>query len=131
SALCEAAFLTGIERNADVVRLATYAPLFAHVDAWQWKPDMIWYDNLRSVRSANYYVQQLYRLYQGTHVMQVKSNGENVTGQQDIYASVVTDENSNQLVVKIANIDKKEKSVHIHLNIEDLPANFHGKKMIL
>jgi alpha-L-arabinofuranosidase len=131
SALCEAAFLTGIERNSDVVRLATYAPLFAHVDAWQWKPDMIWYDNLRSVRSANYYVQQLYRLYQGTHVMQVKSEGKNVTGQQDIYASVVTDENSNQLIIKIANTNKKEKSVNIDLNLENLPADLKGKKILL
>ncbi len=47
AALSEAAFMTGLERNADVVHLATYAPLFAHVDAWQWNPDLIWFDNLR------------------------------------------------------------------------------------
>ena len=52
AALAEAAFLTGLERNADVVRMASYAPLFAHVDAWQWAPDLIWFDNLRVVRHA-------------------------------------------------------------------------------
>jgi alpha-L-arabinofuranosidase len=60
AALCEAAFLTGLERNADVVHLATYAPLFAHVDAWQWKPDMIWFDNLRL--TSLHYIPQFLKL---------------------------------------------------------------------
>ena len=51
--------MTGLERNADVVHLATYAPLFAHVDAWQWNPDLIWFDNLRMLRTPTYYVQQM------------------------------------------------------------------------
>lgn len=131
AALCEAAFLTGIERNADVVRLATYAPLFAHVDAWQWKPDMIWFDNLRSVRSANYYVQQLYAQYKGTHVLNVSANGENVIGQQDVYASVVTDAASKQLIVKLANVAKTEKTVDFNLKIKDLPDVLSGKKILL
>ena len=59
----EAAFMTGLERNADVVHMATYAPLFAHVEGWQWRPDMIWFDNLNSVATASYYVQQLYATY--------------------------------------------------------------------
>jgi alpha-L-arabinofuranosidase len=131
AALCEAAFLTGIERNADVVRLATYAPLFAHVDAWQWKPDMIWFDNLRSVKSANYYVQQLYAHYKGTHVQKVKANGENITGQQGIYASVVTDEVNNQLIIKIANTDKSEKYISFKMNLKNLPKELKGKKITL
>lgn len=131
SALCEAAFLTGIERNADVVHLATYAPLFAHVDAWQWKPDMIWFDNLRSVKSANYYVQQLYALYKGTHVQKVKMNGENVIGQQGIYASVVTDKVKNQLIIKIANTEKSDKTVSVQLKLSDLSRELKGKKITL
>ena len=51
AALAEAAFMTGLERNADVVQLASYAPLLAHVDAWQWSPNLIWFDNLRSYRA--------------------------------------------------------------------------------
>lgn len=131
SALCEAAFLTGIERNADVVRLATYAPLFAHVDAWQWKPDMIWFDNLRSVKSANWYVQKLYAHYPGTHVQKVKMNGENVTGQKGIYASVATDKNKNQLIIKIANTGKSEKNILFNLNLKGLPNELKGKRITL
>jgi alpha-L-arabinofuranosidase len=49
AALSEAAFMTGLERNADVVYQATYAPLFAHVEGWQWRPDLIWFDNLLAI----------------------------------------------------------------------------------
>ena len=80
AALSEAAFMTGLERNADVVYQATYAPLFAHVEGWQWRPDLIWFDNLTSVRSANYYVQQLYGLNKGTHVLSLTENGKTVKG---------------------------------------------------
>ena len=52
-ALAEAAFMTGLERNADVVRMASYAPLFAHVEAWQWTPNLIWTDNLRVYGTPN------------------------------------------------------------------------------
>ena len=57
TAIAEAAFMTGMERNADVVSMASYAPLFAHVDGWQWTPDMIWVDNLKTIGTPNYYVQ--------------------------------------------------------------------------
>jgi len=54
TALVEAAFMTGIERNADVAVMASYAPLFAHITEWQWTPDLIWFDN-----SGNYVTPQL------------------------------------------------------------------------
>ncbi len=103
AALSEAAFMTGLERNADVVRLATYAPLFAHVDAWQWNPDMIWYDNLRSMRTPNYYVQQLYAMNPGTDVVPLTLDGKPVAGQDSIYASATTDNATNEVIVKIVN----------------------------
>ncbi len=59
-ALAEAAYMTGLERNAEVVRMASYAPLFANEDAWQWRPDLIWADSLHATPSVNYYVQQLF-----------------------------------------------------------------------
>jgi len=71
-ALSEAAFMIGMERNADVVRLASYAPLFAHADAWQWTPDMIWADNLRSYGTPNYHVQALFCQNRGDVVLPVK-----------------------------------------------------------
>jgi alpha-L-arabinofuranosidase len=60
TAISEAAFLTGLERNAEVVHMTSYAPLFAHVDGWQWTPDLIWVDNLHVYGTPNYYVQQLF-----------------------------------------------------------------------
>ena len=65
TALSEAAFMTGMERNADVVTMASYAPLFAHVTGWQWTPDLIWFDNTRSYATPNYYVQQLFSINKG------------------------------------------------------------------
>jgi alpha-L-arabinofuranosidase len=73
-ALSEAAFMTGMERNADVVRLASYAPLFAHVDGWQWRPDLIWVDNLRIAATPNYYVQQLFSHHRGDVVLPASNN---------------------------------------------------------
>lgn len=71
-AIAEAAFLTGIERNSDVVVMSAYAPLMAHVDAWQWTPDLIWFDNLSSYATPNYYVQQMFSLHRGDVVLPVE-----------------------------------------------------------
>ena len=59
-ALAEAAFMTGLERNSDVVVMSSYAPLFGHEEAWQWRPNLIWFDNLTTYATPNYYVQQLF-----------------------------------------------------------------------
>ena len=71
-ALSESAFMTGLERNADVVHLTSYAPLMAHVDAFQWAPDMIWFNNLDSYGTANYYVQKLFSNNKGTDLLQLQ-----------------------------------------------------------
>ncbi|MDD3080289.1 MAG: alpha-L-arabinofuranosidase C-terminal domain-containing protein [Paludibacter sp.] len=111
SALAEAAFMTGFERNADVVYMCTYAPLFTHIDGWQWKPDMIWFDNLRSVRSVNYYVQQLYGMHVGTNVLKTQENKLPLTGQNGIYASSAIDKNKNEIYLKIANTSDAAQKV--------------------
>jgi alpha-N-arabinofuranosidase len=103
TAMSEAAFMTGLERNADVVNMASYAPLFAHVDAWQWTPDLIWFDNLRSYGTPNYYVQQLYSLNKGTDVVPVTLNNQTVTGQDGCFASAVLDSKTHDVVIKIIN----------------------------
>ncbi|NUT96541.1 MAG: alpha-N-arabinofuranosidase [Saccharothrix sp.] len=69
NALAEAAYMTGLERNADVVKLASYAPLFANQDYVQWQPDMIWLNNHASWGSANYEVQKLFMTNVGDHVV--------------------------------------------------------------
>ncbi|MBV5281601.1 MAG: carbohydrate binding domain-containing protein [Paludibacter sp.] len=116
SALCEAAFMTGFERNADVVQMCTYAPLFAHVDGWQWKPDLIWFDNLRSVRSANYYVQQLYGHNVGTNVLTTVENKLPLAGQDGIYASSALDKTKNEIILKIANTSDVAKKINYSFN---------------
>ncbi len=137
TALSEAAFMTGLERNADVVHMCTYAPLFAHKEAWQWRPDLIWFDNLSFVKTPNYYVQQLFGNNAGTHVLALTMNGKAVSGQQNLYATAASDATDNTLIIKIANtgIDQKKVSfildglkagVHAviltHLNSSDLNA---------
>ena len=118
AALLEAAFLTGVERNADVVEMATYAPLFAHIDGWQWRPDMIWFDNLRSFRSCSYQVQQMYSLTKGTNVVQLTMNGKPVAGNDDqdgLFASANFDKNEGCYYVKIVNTSDKPQSVTLNL----------------
>lgn len=116
AALSEACFMTGLERNADVVYQATYAPLFAHVDGWQWKPDLIWFDNLTSVRSANWYVQMLYGTNRGTNMLKLTENGKPVTGTDGLYASAVYDKDSKSCIVKIGNASDKEQTVTLGFN---------------
>lgn len=108
--------MTGLERNADVVYQATYAPLFAHVDGWQWKPDLIWFDNLNSVRSANWYVQMLYGTHKGTNMLKVTENGANVEGSNGLYASAVYDKIKKQYIVKVGNSAANAQQVTINLS---------------
>lgn len=115
SALCESAFMTGLERNADIVHMATYAPLLAHVDAWQWRPDLIWFDNLHCVRTPNYYVQKLYAHYAGTHVLPLTWNKNAVTGQDGLYASAVVDTDKKEIIVKVSNVSEENRTIRISL----------------
>jgi alpha-L-arabinofuranosidase len=106
-ALSEAAFMTGLERNAAVVNMASYAPLFAHAEGWQWTPDMIWVDNLRSYGTPNYYVQKLYSLNKGTNVLSMLQDGKPLIGQDSLYASASWDKATNEIILKIANVSEK------------------------
>lgn len=116
ASLLEAAFMTGLERNADIVHMATYAPLFAHVEGWQWRPDMIWFDNLNSVRTCSYYVQQLFAHYKGTNVLPLTMNKQAVTGaegQNGLFASAVYDKNSGEYIVKVANTSDRKQTLSL------------------
>lgn len=119
TSLYEAAFMTDLERNADVVDMATYAPLFAHVDGWQWRPDMIWYDNTRMFKSISYYVQQMYACNKGTNVLPLTMNGKSVAGQEGqdgLFASAVVDKKKGEIIVKVANTSDKAQDVTLNLN---------------
>ncbi|QXV65936.1 alpha-L-arabinofuranosidase [Mucilaginibacter achroorhodeus] len=125
AALCEAAFMTGLERNADVVNMASYAPLLAHVDAWQWRPDLIWFDNLRSVATPNYYVQQAFSANKGSEVVPVTDNGKALTGQDSLYSSSTIDRENGKLIIKVVNTSLTAKQVSFDLQ----GATVSGKDM--
>lgn len=117
SAIAAAAFMTGLERNADVVEMASYAPLFAHIDAWQWAPDMIWVDNLKCYGTPDYYVQKLFSLNKGTAVASILLDNKPVTGQDGLYASAVIDQQQKELIIKIVN--HSDQSKNAAFQIED------------
>lgn len=111
-ALAEAAFMTGFERNAEVVHLTSYAPLFGHQDGWQWTPDLIWFNNLETYATPNYYVQQMYGNNAGTDLITVTKDGKAVTGQNDMFATAVVDKTTNEVIVKIVNTSAKAQQAN-------------------
>jgi len=121
AALCEAAFMTGLERNADVVYMSAYAPLFAHAKGYQWDPDLIWFDNLSSVRTPSYYVQQMYGQNSGTNVLSILEGDKKIIGEDGLYATACYDSETGDYIVKIANVGAADKKVSMTFNgIESL-----------
>ncbi len=114
-ALSEAAFMTGLERNADLVVMASYAPLFAHIDAWQWTPNMIWFDNLRSFGTPNYYVQKMFGANVGTNILPVRLNGAAKNGQEELFASASYDKGAGEVVLKVVNTAPTARDMTIDL----------------
>ncbi|MEN6337092.1 MAG: alpha-L-arabinofuranosidase C-terminal domain-containing protein [Phycisphaerales bacterium] len=104
-ALSEAAFMTGLERNADLVAMSCYAPLFGHEERWQWRPDLIWFDNLQSYASVNYYVQQLFSLNRGDVVLPVEVSGQEspTSKQPGLYVTSSRDDKSGDIILKVVN----------------------------
>ena len=114
AAILEAAFMTSFERNADIVHMTSPAPLFAHVDGWQWRPDQIWYDNTEMFKTVSYYVQQLYATNAGTNVLSLtmdKKPVANQTGQNGLFASAAYDSKTDEIIIKIANTSKQQQPV--------------------
>ncbi len=107
-AIAEAAFMTGLERNGDVVRMASYAPLLARVDAWQWTPDAIWFDNLRSYGTPNFYVQSMYANNVGTRVVPVTPHAEG-----GLYTTASLDERTHELIVTAVNTTGEAKAASL------------------
>jgi alpha-N-arabinofuranosidase len=107
--------VTGLERNADIVTMTSYAPLFAHIDGWQWTPDLIWFDNLRSYGTPNYYVQKLFATNRGTHILSAVQGNTALTGQSKLYASAVWDKNTKEIIVKVVNASTEEQTKEIVL----------------
>lgn len=104
AALAEAAFMTGMERNCDVVVMFSYAPLLARTGYAQWSPDLIWFDGNRVLPTANYYIQKLYSLYTGSNVL-----GTELDGEGEVYASA--SEREGLTFLKLVNSGEREIDV--------------------
>ena len=128
AAILEAGHMTGFERNADIVHMTTPAPLFAHVDGWQWRPDQIWYDQTQMFKTVSYYVQQMYATNKGTHVLSLTTPAKtkkgkpqpvaNQEGQNGLFASAAFDKEANEVIVKVVNTSKSAQP--ITLNLKDM-----------
>jgi alpha-L-arabinofuranosidase len=95
--------------------MVSYAPLLAHVEAWQWRPDLIWFDNLTTIGTPNYYVQKLFSVNGGTEIVLVTSNGQPLTGQDGIYASSSIDRKAGKLYIKVVNTTDQSKPLTLSL----------------
>ncbi|MGH9902980.1 MAG: alpha-L-arabinofuranosidase C-terminal domain-containing protein, partial [Pyrinomonadaceae bacterium] len=114
-ALSEAAFVTGLERNSDVVLMSSYAPLFGHVDAWQWTPNLIWFDNLRAYGTPNYYVQKLFAVNRGTHILPVTVDGQAKNGPGSLFTSASLDAAAGEVILKVVNTEAAPREVRVNL----------------
>ena len=139
AAILEAGHMTGFERNADIVHMTTPAPLFAHVDGWQWRPDQIWYDQTQMFKTVSYYVQQMYATNKGTHVLSLTTPAKtkkgkpqpvaNQEGQNGLFASAAFDKEANEVIVKVVNTSKSE--LPITLNLKDMAATETAQTLTL
>jgi len=118
-ALAEAAFLTGVERNADVVIMASYAPLLARVGYVQWAPDMIWFDAKTAYGTPSYHVQKMYANNMGSYTLKmIPEGGTEALEGKKIYANASFDEKTGEIILKIVNAGTAE--VAMELSTEDV-----------
>lgn len=114
-ALAEALYLIHVERNADVVCMTSYAPLFARKNATNWNPDLIYFDNERPYLTCSYYVQQMFGQSSGNYFYGdcVKFDGEKTNLQEQ---SVVLNTQTRQLFVKVCNASGDARKADIDLS---------------
>ncbi len=113
AALGDAAWLTGLERNSDLVVMESYAPLFVNVNAggMQWPSDLIGYNALSSYGSPSYWVQVMFSTHLGTEV--VANSLSNAASR--VYASVTRDEKQHKLFVKVVNATSDSQALKINI----------------
>jgi alpha-L-arabinofuranosidase len=109
-ALAEAACMTGLERNGDVVQMASYAPLFANTEAWQWMPDLIWVNSLEVCLTPNYYVQKMFANNPGDMTVPLQlTDGDG----SKLFASASRDKAAGEVILKVVNTDKAPAKVKL------------------
>lgn len=116
-AVNEGAFLTGVERNADVVYLASYAPLFARMGYTQWSPDMIWFNDAVSYGTPSYWVQLMYGNYTGDFTLDTKGEHKALYS-EGIYYNATIDSSTGTVYLKIANTNETEVEIDLSSEID-------------
>ena len=111
SALAEAAMMTGMEKNGDVVKLASYAPLFNRIGHSQWTPDLIWFNEESVVYTPNYYVQKIFSDYAGSKALQLDGQDKKLR-EQKLYVSAVLDDDE-KIIVKVVNASEEEQTLNL------------------
>src|SRR5882757_3303378 len=113
AALGDAAWMTGMERNSDLIVMASYAPLFVNVypDGMQWESDLIGYDAMTSYGAPSYYAQSIFAEYLGTEVLTSSANG-NV---ERFFYSVTRDPGKNAVYLKLVNASSVAQPVDIDM----------------
>ncbi len=121
-ALAEGLYLLHVERNADVVCMTSYAPLFARKNATNWNPDLIYFDNEKPYLTCSYYVQQMFgqsagQYYYGNCVRFEGDKAGTVQPVKDSHygQSVVLNAKTRRLYVKLCNATDETKTAHLDL----------------
>ena len=123
TAVCEAAAMTGFERNSDVVRMTSYAPLFARLGHTQWSPNLIWYDGVKTWATPNYYVQQMFSTNRPDRELPVTLSDEN-----RFYACAGTTAGG-ETIVKLVNALEEPREVTLNLKGSASVITLAGKKL--
>lgn len=114
-ALAEGLYLLHVERNADVVVMTSYAPLFARKNTNNWNPDLIYFDNERPFLTCSYYVQQMFGQSSGDYFygecVKFDREDDNLLGQ-----SVVLDTQARKLYLKVCNAGENAAKATIDLS---------------
>jgi alpha-L-arabinofuranosidase len=117
NALCEAAYMTSLERNGDVVRMASYAPLLANLSHISWNPDLIYFTNTDVAPTVNYYVQQMFSVNSGDeYYFNVVSFPGKIADDTLLAASCVKDSKTGDVIVKIVNAGAGDVEAKIDLS---------------
>ncbi len=111
AALAEAAYMTSLERNSDVVVMSSYAPLLAKINAQEWRINLIWFDAYNTVLTPSYYTQMLFMNNTGTRYL----DADLPEGNDGVYQSVTVDEENELIYVKVVNTTGDEKAFSYNL----------------
>ena len=108
--VAEAAMMTGMERNGDLVKLASYAPLFNRIGHSHWTPDMIWFDEDSVTLTPSYYTQKLFSDYAGTEALELNDQ-EKILRNDQLYISLVG--RDGKKILKVVNGGKEAQSIDL------------------